>query len=267
MADVCYGGCFFLILIPIILAAWVYDDAKKRGDNAAVWAVVVLFTNFIGLLIYLASRKPVSDGKYRYPQYGTQHYESGYSEQHSGERGYTSRCPSCYMSLPRGTKKCPQCSIWMEERYYCGRCGPYDLRAAADGSFKCANCGRYYPAHWNPPFRFKARSKEYTHMGRAGPQSMSGKIEKKREELRRKTEEKKEELSRIMESRERKIEEIDEKIDREMETEPKPEKKEYGYDPNVVFCSFCGAKLRSDGSTVPKEFKCKVCGEVTEMWE
>ena len=62
-----FGALGFLIILPIILAAvwfiiaiivaiWVYKDAKKRDMNAAVWLLIVLVTGCIGCIIYLVVR-------------------------------------------------------------------------------------------------------------------------------------------------------------------------------------------------------------------
>ena len=62
-----YAGLGFLLLLPIILtivffvvglllAIWVYKDAKKRDMNAAVWLLIVLVTGCIGCIIYLVVR-------------------------------------------------------------------------------------------------------------------------------------------------------------------------------------------------------------------
>ena len=62
-----FGALGFLLIIPIILAIvwfviailvaiWVYKDAKKRDMNAAVWLLIVLVTGCIGCIIYLVVR-------------------------------------------------------------------------------------------------------------------------------------------------------------------------------------------------------------------
>jgi len=62
-----FAGLGFLLLLPIILAIvwfviailvaiWVYKDAKKRDMNAAVWLLIVLVTGCIGCIIYLVVR-------------------------------------------------------------------------------------------------------------------------------------------------------------------------------------------------------------------
>ncbi|NVM17167.1 MAG: PLDc N-terminal domain-containing protein [Candidatus Lokiarchaeota archaeon] len=63
-----FAGLAFIYLIMIILvvvyyiiglliAIWVYRDAKKRDMNAAVWLLIVLLTGCIGCIIYLVVRK------------------------------------------------------------------------------------------------------------------------------------------------------------------------------------------------------------------
>jgi len=43
-------------VIGLLLAIWVYKDAKKRDMNAAVWLLIVLLTGCIGCIIYLVVR-------------------------------------------------------------------------------------------------------------------------------------------------------------------------------------------------------------------
>ncbi len=43
-------------IIAILIAVWVYKDAKKRDMNAAVWLLIVLLTGCIGCIIYLVIR-------------------------------------------------------------------------------------------------------------------------------------------------------------------------------------------------------------------
>ncbi len=44
-------------IIGIILAVWVYRDAKERGMEAELWLLIVLLTGLIGLIIYLIVRE------------------------------------------------------------------------------------------------------------------------------------------------------------------------------------------------------------------
>jgi len=43
-------------IIALLIAPWVYKDAKKRDMNAAVWLLIVLVTGCIGCIIYLVVR-------------------------------------------------------------------------------------------------------------------------------------------------------------------------------------------------------------------
>ncbi|MBA7713895.1 hypothetical protein ES703_122905 [subsurface metagenome] len=43
-------------IISILIAVWVYKDAKKRDMNAAVWLLIVLLTGCCGCIIYLIVR-------------------------------------------------------------------------------------------------------------------------------------------------------------------------------------------------------------------
>ncbi|MBA7538532.1 hypothetical protein ES705_30808 [subsurface metagenome] len=51
---VIFGVIFFII--GILIAVWVYKDAKKRDMNAAVWLLIVLLTGCCGCIIYLIVR-------------------------------------------------------------------------------------------------------------------------------------------------------------------------------------------------------------------
>ena len=43
-------------IIAILICVWVYRDAKARGENAALWLIIVLITGIIGLIIWLIVR-------------------------------------------------------------------------------------------------------------------------------------------------------------------------------------------------------------------
>ena len=49
-------GAVVFFIISLLLAIWVYKDAKKRDMNAAVWLLIVLVTGCIGCIIYLVVR-------------------------------------------------------------------------------------------------------------------------------------------------------------------------------------------------------------------
>ncbi|MBN1214732.1 MAG: hypothetical protein JXA99_04745 [Candidatus Lokiarchaeota archaeon] len=43
-------------VVALLIAIWVYKDAKSRDMNAAVWLLIVLLTGCIGCIIYLVVR-------------------------------------------------------------------------------------------------------------------------------------------------------------------------------------------------------------------
>jgi hypothetical protein len=52
-------GIFVIVwcIIGILVAIWVYRDAEARGENGALWLIIVILTGLIGLIIYLITRK------------------------------------------------------------------------------------------------------------------------------------------------------------------------------------------------------------------
>ena len=71
-----------LIALNIALLVWVARDAKSRGmDSSALWMLLVMFTGFIGLIIYFLSR----------PQ------------------GNLVQCPHCKNKKLEAAAKCPHC--------------------------------------------------------------------------------------------------------------------------------------------------------------
>ncbi len=44
-----------MILVPI-LTIWTYQDAKRVGENAALWALIVFFTMGFGIIVYALVR-------------------------------------------------------------------------------------------------------------------------------------------------------------------------------------------------------------------
>ncbi len=51
------GIVIAMIALNIALLIWVARDAKSRGmDSSILWMFLVMFTSFIGLLIYIFAR-------------------------------------------------------------------------------------------------------------------------------------------------------------------------------------------------------------------
>jgi len=58
-----------MVIISILIAVWVYRDAKSRGMSGALWLIIVLIAGIIGLIIYLVVRNDkVPEGYYPPPQ-------------------------------------------------------------------------------------------------------------------------------------------------------------------------------------------------------
>ena len=49
---------FAFFILGLLLCIWVYRDAQKRGMNGALWLIIVLLANIVGLIIYLVVREP-----------------------------------------------------------------------------------------------------------------------------------------------------------------------------------------------------------------
>lgn len=84
------------LALPVCIAVFVYRDAKKRGLEPLLWALVAaLVPSFIGLIIYLIVR-------------------SGHSSLH---------CARCGAPVEEQYAVCPQCGAELKSR--CPSCGRY----------------------------------------------------------------------------------------------------------------------------------------------
>lgn len=71
-----------IVVLDILLLVWVARDAKARGlDNGVLWMLLVFFTSFVGLIIYILAR----------PQ------------------GNLMECPNCHNKRLQVSVKCPHC--------------------------------------------------------------------------------------------------------------------------------------------------------------
>ncbi len=71
-----------LIICGIAILVWVAKDAKRRGmDSPVIWMILVFFTNWVGLIIYILSRP----------------------------KGNLIDCPNCKEKKLESLKKCPHC--------------------------------------------------------------------------------------------------------------------------------------------------------------
>jgi hypothetical protein len=87
----CAACSGFLIMVPLAIIAldiailvWVAKDSKARGmDSPVLWMLLVFFTSFIGLIVYLLVRPP----------------------------GNTVPCPNCQNKRLESMVKCPHCGF------------------------------------------------------------------------------------------------------------------------------------------------------------
>lgn len=84
----------FFILVPLLLGVFVYRDAKDRGMNAILWALIAaLCPSFLGLIAYLLVRSNYSNWK----------------------------CPRCGGPVQTSFSACPQCGAKLKAT--CSNCG------------------------------------------------------------------------------------------------------------------------------------------------
>ena len=104
------------IMVPIIIAVYVYRDAHRRSMNAVLWALVAaLVPTFIGLLVYLLVRGNYSD--LNCPQCGTRVQEQFVVCPSCGAKLRAS-CPNCATPVEPGWKVCPNCAQPLPESYH-----------------------------------------------------------------------------------------------------------------------------------------------------
>ena len=99
-------------VFTLLLAVWVFRDARRRDFLPAMWGLLTLIGNVVAWLVYMLVRS----------------------------RGAGSRCPRCGTALRAGFAYCPACGA--QVRRCCPACG----RAAEDGWKVCPYCGRELPA-------------------------------------------------------------------------------------------------------------------------
>ena len=98
----------FLIGIPILVGVYVFQDARRRGMNAALWTLIaVLVPMLAGFIIYLLVRGNYPDLKC--PQCGSPVRETYVSCPQCGARLKAS-CPNCSAPVEPDWKVCPRCA-------------------------------------------------------------------------------------------------------------------------------------------------------------
>jgi len=72
-----------MLVISIMIAVWVYRDAKSRGMSGGLWLIIVLLFGIIGLIIYLVVRHDKVPEQAYYPppgRYPPQQYQQPYQQ-------------------------------------------------------------------------------------------------------------------------------------------------------------------------------------------
>ena len=115
---------FFLLLImilvvlvclgvPVLLGVYVYGDAKARGMEPLLWALVAsLVPGLLGLLVYLTVRRNQVSAVC--PQCGTEVQENYVSCPNCGQK-LSASCVKCGGALRPGWKLCPACGAEVTE--------------------------------------------------------------------------------------------------------------------------------------------------------
>lgn len=82
------GFIAFALIMSCFFAAWVYQDCRKRNDDAALWAIIVFVaTPFLGLLLYFLRRSEMKQ-----------------------------RCLSCGHKISIKANYCEQCGIRIDKK-------------------------------------------------------------------------------------------------------------------------------------------------------
>ncbi len=117
MPGICAGAFCFVWLIPfiigILIAVWMYKDAKKRDENAILWLIIGIFLGIIGLIIWLVVRPDMAEVERK--------RQGGYQQQ------------TQYQQPPQQqqqARQCPTCGNQMRhidqyDKWYCDNCQDY----------------------------------------------------------------------------------------------------------------------------------------------
>ena len=107
-------------ILWILMIVWIYNDAEERGMNGALWALLVLVGNIIGLIVYLLIRNEAITSGVSAPATQvcpsckkTIKAEYTYCPYCSSK--VNAVCPSCEKPVETGWKACPRCGHALKE--------------------------------------------------------------------------------------------------------------------------------------------------------
>lgn len=101
-----------LLVIPVMIGIYVYQDASRRRMNAVLWTLVAVITPvFVGLIIYLLVRGHYSDLECPVCKGDV---EEDYTVCPSCGARLRRICPGCGYPLEEGWKVCPSCAVSLE---------------------------------------------------------------------------------------------------------------------------------------------------------
>jgi predicted RNA-binding Zn-ribbon protein involved in translation (DUF1610 family) len=90
------------VFIGIIVGAYTYKDAKRRGMNKVLWPIISFAIPIGGFLFYYALRNPLPDEGKKEPIV--------IQREVIKEREIVKvKCPYCGAEVPAGAKFCPNC--------------------------------------------------------------------------------------------------------------------------------------------------------------
>lgn len=61
-----------LPIFSLMILVWIYRDARNRGENGALWIIILLIGNILGLIVWFIVRPPLiqyAQDNYQNPDY------------------------------------------------------------------------------------------------------------------------------------------------------------------------------------------------------
>jgi len=121
LPGICAGAFCFIWIIPfiigILIAVWMYKDAKKRDENEILWLIIGLILGIIGLIIWLVVRPDMAEvERKRQQQQQYQQPQQQYQQQPPQQQQQARPCPTCGNQMRH---------IDQYNKWYCDNCQEY----------------------------------------------------------------------------------------------------------------------------------------------